>query len=63
MSDYEKAEENYQICLERIDRINFEMKEMEKETKTNQRGYQDLKEDIELAKFKSIELKKQVNYN
>jgi DNA repair protein RAD5 len=58
MSDYEKAEENYQTCLERIDRINFEMKEMEKENKTNQRGYMDLKEDIELAKFKSIELKK-----
>ena len=58
MSDYEKAEENYQTCIERIDRINFEMKEMEKENKTNQRGYMDLKEDVELAKFKSIELKK-----
>jgi hypothetical protein len=58
MGEYEKAEENYKICIDRIERIQGEMKEMEKELKTGQKGYQDLKEDLEMAKFKSIELKK-----
>jgi DNA repair protein RAD5 len=58
MGEYEKAEENYKICTDRIDRIQAEMKEMEKELKTGLRGYQDLKEDLEMAKYKSIDLKK-----
>ena len=58
MSDYEKAEENYKTCLERIDRIEFNMREMEKENKIAQKGYQDLKEDKQIAKIKLEELKK-----
>ncbi len=58
MGEYDKAEENYQVCVERIERITFDMKEMEKECKTNLKGYQDLKEDLETAKYKAGELKK-----
>ncbi len=58
MGEYEKAEENYKICTDRIERIQAEMKDMEKECKTGQKGYQDLKEDLEVAKYKSIDLKK-----
>jgi SNF2 family DNA or RNA helicase len=37
MGEYEKAEENYKICIDRIERIQGEMKEMEKELKTVKR--------------------------
>lgn len=58
MADFEKADENYTTCLERIDRIKNEMKEMEEQKKTNLMGYSSLKEDLTVAQHKIIDLKK-----
>lgn len=58
MSEYEKADEIYNNCLNRIDTIKKDMKEMEKDGKINLKGYQDLKEDLELAQLKLCEYKK-----
>ncbi len=58
MTDFEKADENYTTCLERIDRIKNEMKEMEEQKKTNLMGYSSLKEDLSVAQHKIIDLKK-----
>ena len=58
MSEYEKAEEIYQNCLDRIERIKTDIKEMENESKTNLKGYQDLKQDLENAQFKLVEYKR-----
>jgi hypothetical protein len=58
MADFEKAEENYKVCLDRIDRIKNEMIEMEEQNKTNLLGYSGLKEDLAIAQGKVVELKK-----
>jgi SNF2 family DNA or RNA helicase len=58
MADFDKADENYNVCLERIDRIKNDMKEMEKEGKTNLMGYSNLKEDLLVAQGKIGDLKK-----
>ncbi len=58
MSDFEKADENYKTCLERIERIKNEMKEMEEQGKKNLMGYSSLKEDLVVAEGKIGDLKK-----
>jgi len=58
MSEYEKADEIYNNCLNRIETFKKDMKEMEKDGKINLKGYQDLKEDLELAQLKLHEYKK-----
>jgi DNA repair protein RAD5 len=58
MSDFDLADEHYKKCLERIDRIKTEMKEMEKEAKTNLMGYSNLKDDLYVAQGKVADLKK-----
>lgn len=58
MSEYLRAEENLQQCVNRIQRISGEMKEMEALGKTNLIGYKNLKDDLESANFKVFELKK-----
>lgn len=56
--DFDKASENYKECMDRIERIESDMKEMEIEAKTGLMGYQNLKEDLFKAKEKIPELKK-----
>ena len=56
--DFEKANEIYNECENRINRIENDIKEMEKEGKTNLIGYNNLKEDLEKAKEKIPELQK-----
>ena len=57
-AEFDKADENYKNCLERIERIKGDMKEMEKEAKTNLKGYQDLKDDLQDAQYRLIDYKK-----
>jgi hypothetical protein len=56
-SDFDKAEENYKTCLNRIDRIKNDIKNMENEKKTDLLGYKNLKDDLINAEKKEIELK------
>ena len=56
--DFDKASENYNDCIERIHRIEADMKEMESEGKMGLMGYQNLREDLSKAKEKIPELKK-----
>ena len=56
--DFDKANENYNDCLKRIERIENDMFEMEKEGKINLMGYQNLKEDLIKVREKVPELKK-----
>jgi len=56
-TDYNKANEHYNDCLKRIERINDDMAEMENENKENLIGYHNLKEDLIKAKEKLPELK------
>jgi hypothetical protein len=56
--DFDKASENYNDCMERINRIEGDMTDMEKECKIGQIGYLNLKEDLTKAKEKIPELKK-----
>lgn len=58
MSEYLKAEENLEQCLGRIKRITGEMQEMEALGKTGLIGYKNLKDDLESANFKVIDLRK-----
>jgi hypothetical protein len=58
LSDFEKADENYTNCLSRIDRINNEMKELEKDNKTHLITYSNLKGDLTDAKIKVEDFKK-----
>ncbi len=57
-TEFDKADEDYKTCLDRIERIKGEMNEMEEENKTNLKGYQDLKENLANAQFKIVDLKK-----
>jgi len=56
--DYDKANDNYTDCIKRIERIENDMEDMEKEGKINLIGYQNLKEDLFRNKEKLPELKK-----
>lgn len=58
MSDFEKADENYNNCLNRIDRIKKEIKELEEENKKHLITYSNLKDDLNDAKIKLDEYKK-----
>ncbi len=57
-TEFDKAEENYKTCLERIDRIKKDMANLEKEAKTELKMYSDLKNDLGIAESKVVELKK-----
>lgn len=56
--DFDKANEHYTDCNNRIKRIEEDITEMENEGKTNLIGYQNLKDDLTKAKERQIELKK-----
>jgi hypothetical protein len=56
--DFEKADDNFNECMDRIKRIEKEMDEMEENGKNNLIGYFNLKEDLQRAKEKMPELKK-----
>lgn len=57
--DFDKSDENYQDLLTRISKIKEEMKSnYENENKTNLLGYINLKEDLQKANEKIVELKK-----
>ena len=58
LTDFYKAEEHYKNCVERIERIEQEIIELEKEKKTNLMTYLHLKEELTNAKFKLTDYKK-----
>lgn len=58
MSDFVKADEHYTMCLNRIDRIEGEIEELEKENKTHLITYSNLKSELADAKTRLEELKK-----
>jgi hypothetical protein len=57
-TDFDKANENYKNCLDRIDRIEGEIEELEKEKKTNLITYSNLKDELYNAKHRLVDLKK-----
>jgi hypothetical protein len=57
-SEFDKADEYYQNCLDRINRIEYDISELEKENKTNLISYSNLKDELANAKIKLVELKK-----
>ena len=57
-SEFDKADEHYQNCLERIKRIEGEIDELEEENKTNLITYSNLKEELANAKIRLLDLKK-----
>ena len=57
-SEFDKAEEHYTNCMERIKRIEGEIEELEKNGKTNLVTYSNLKDDLINAKTKLVEYKK-----
>ena len=57
-SEFDRANENYLTCLERIDRIKNDLLELEKEHKTNLITYKNLNDELESAKFKLEDYKK-----
>jgi SNF2 family DNA or RNA helicase len=57
-TDYDKAEEHYNECLARIERITNEINKLKEEDKTHLIQYQNLVEDLEIATYKLEELKK-----
>jgi len=57
-SEFDKADENYNTCLDRINRIKEEIDKMKSENKTNLLGYKDLTNDLESCNLKIVELKK-----
>ena len=58
LADFYKADEHCKNSIERIERINGEIIELEKEKKTNLITYSNLKEELTNIKFKLIEYKK-----
>jgi hypothetical protein len=56
--EYDKALENYNDCFNRIIRIKNDMTEMQKEKKTEQITYNNLKEDLDRNNNKIIEFEK-----
>ena len=57
-TDFDKADEHYTNCLDRIDRITGEMNQLENDKKTNLITYSNLKEELTNAETKLIDLKK-----
>jgi hypothetical protein len=57
-SEFDKADEHYQSCLERIKRIEGEIDELEEENKTNLITYSNLKEELSNVKIRLVDLKK-----
>ena len=57
-SEFDKADEHYKTCKERIERIQNDMTEMEQENKTNLITYHNLQEELSTAKYKLVEYKK-----
>jgi DNA repair protein RAD5 len=57
-TDFDKANENYKNCISRIDRISNDIKDMEKEKKTELITYKNLKEELIQANRKLIEYEK-----
>jgi vacuolar-type H+-ATPase subunit I/STV1 len=57
-TDFDKANENYNNCLEKINKINNEINELDKEGKTNLITYKNLKEELSNNKNKIEDLKK-----
>ena len=58
LTDFNKADENYNDCINRINRIENDIDKMQKEKKTNLIGYNNLKEELVVAKSKINDLKK-----
>jgi len=56
--EYDKAEEHYNNCIERINKIKEEMLKLENENKVHLKMYSDLKYDLETSNDKIVELKK-----
>jgi rubrerythrin len=56
--EYDKIVENYNDCSDRIIKYNDEISKMEKDNKTSLITYSNLKEDLERAKVKLVELEK-----
>jgi hypothetical protein len=56
--EYDKSIENYNECNERILKYKDEIKKLEKDNKTSLTTYTNLKEDLEKANIKIIELEK-----
>jgi rubrerythrin len=57
LTDFNKADEQYNACVDRISRIKNEILEMEKEKKTNLIGYSNLKDELITAESKVDNLK------
>jgi hypothetical protein len=57
-TEFDKADENYNSCSDRITRMSEEIDKMKSENKTNLIGYKDLQNDLEHNKIKIVELKK-----
>lgn len=58
MSDFEKADEHYTNCVNRIERIQKEIEELEEEKKTHLITYSNLKTELGEAKIRLGDLKK-----
>lgn len=58
MSDFDKSDEQYNNCVNRIEKIKKEIEELEKENKEHLITYSNLKEDLNDAKLKLVDLKK-----
>jgi hypothetical protein len=57
-SEFDKADEHYNNCVDRIERIEGEIEELEKENKTNLITYSNLKDELAQANLRLSELKK-----
>lgn len=57
MSDFEKADEHYIHCVNRIARIQKEIEELEEENKTHLITYSNLKTELGEAKIRLVDLK------
>lgn len=57
-SEFDKADEHYQNCLERIERIEGEIDDLEKEKKTNLITYSNLRDELSNAKIRLVDFKK-----
>ena len=57
-SEFDKADDHYKNCLERIERIETDKEELENENKTNLITYSNLKEELTNAKCRLVDLKK-----
>lgn len=58
MSDFEKADEHYTNCVNRIERIQKELEELEDENKTHLITYSNLKSELDEAETRLDDLKK-----